>query len=376
LDVNKERLKEEFLTLVNISSESRNEKGVADYLVSAFKGIADEIIFDSSKGKTTSNSNNIIVKVKGTNEGVPSILLCSHLDTVVPGNNINPVDDGEIIRSDGATILGADCKSGIAIIIEVIRSLKERNVDHGGIEILFTVCEEIGLLGSKNLDYSLIESNFCYALDTIGTASIVNKAPSADKIKFKIYGKEAHAGVEPEKGISAIKIAARAIDMMKLGRIDPETTANIGVVRGGIASNIVPKFVCLEGEARSHDPEKLKAQTDSMLEAVSKAVGEYKSGNDDKLPYFEEEITLEYERFEVPEDNYLITRCRDAAKALGKELKVMAGGGGSDANIFNAHGITSVIFSTGMADVHSVNEHININDMCLNASLLFNVIRS
>jgi tripeptide aminopeptidase len=292
--INKTRLENELINLIRISSESRNEKEVAEYIADAFKDISDEIIYDTSKEKTKSNTNNLIIKIKGANKNAPSILLCSHLDTVVPGNNIKPIKDGDVIRSDGTTILGSDCKSGIAIIIEVIRSLKEHNVSHGDIELLFTVCEEIGLLGSKNLDYSLIESKMCYVLDTCGVMSIINKAPSADRIKFEIYGKEAHAGLEPEKGINAIKIAARAVELMELGRIDFETTANIGKISGGIATNIVPNHVTLEGEARSHDPLKLKRQTDDMREAIAQAVSEYKKSGDNedagKPPYFKQEI--------------------------------------------------------------------------------------
>ena len=378
MDINKTRLEDELINLIKISSESRNEKDVADYIADAFKGIADEMIYDTSKEKTKSDTNNLIIKIKGTNKTAPSILLCSHLDTVVPGKNISPIKDGDLIKSDGATILGSDCKSGIAIIIEAIRSLKEHNVDHGDIEVLFTVCEEIGLLGSKNLDYSLFESKMCYVLDTCGVMSTINKAPSANKIKFTIYGREAHAGLEPEKGISAIKIAARAVELMELGRIDFETTANIGKIQGGCATNIVPNYVMLEGEARSHDTEKLKRQTDGMHEAIARAVSEYKISEDDEsaegLPYFEEDISLEYERFDVDEGEYLIELCKKAAKEMGKDLKVIAAGGGSDANIFNANGITSVIVSTGMNKVHTVNECIDINDMHQNASFLLNTL--
>jgi tripeptide aminopeptidase len=375
VDINKERLKKEFLALVKISSESKNEKDVAEYIKKAFDGLADEILFDTSKEKTKSNTDNLIVKVRGTNKGTPSLLLCAHLDTVVPGKDIKPIEEGGVIKADGSTILGADCKSGIAIILEVIRSLKEHGADHGDIEVLFTVCEEVGLLGSKNLDYSLIESKLCYAIDTVGAVSVINKAPSSNSIKFTIYGKEAHAGVEPEKGISAIKVAARAIELMELGRIDFETTANIGVITGGHATNIVPNMVVLEGEARSHDPEKLKAQTESMQEAVKKAVAEYTDKSfDDELPYYEEEISLEYERFSVSEESPLIKKCSEAAKELGKELRVIAAGGGSDANIFNAHGIESVIFASGMKNPHTVNESIDLNDLYLNTSLLLNTV--
>jgi len=373
LNINRTRLKEEFLRLVKISSESKNEKGVVDYLIDLFSDIADEVILDGSKEKTGSNTDNLIIKIRGTRD-IPPLLLCSHVDTVVPGNNITPIEEGDIIRTDGNTILGADCKSGVAMIIECVRSLKEHNADHGDIELLFTVCEEIGLLGAKSLDYSLIESRQCFAVDTVGVVRIINRAPSSDKIKFTIFGKEAHAGVEPEKGISAIKIAARAIELMTLGRIDHETTANIGTIQGGDATNIVPKMVVLKGEARSHDSDKLRAQTNSMRDAVKSAVAEYRVDNADDLPRYEEDVTLEYESFTVPEDDELITRCKRAAESMDEELTVIAAGGGSDANIFNAHGIKSVIFATGMDRVHTVNEQINMDDLYKNATLLFNVL--
>lgn len=372
--VDKARLKEEFLNLVRISSESLAEKDLADYLAGVFHDLADEIIYDNSQVKTGSNTSNMIIKVRGKRKA-PPLLLCAHLDTVIPGKNVKPIVDGDVIRSDGTTILGSDCKSGIAIIIETIKSLKEQNVEHGDIEILFTVCEEIGLLGAKRLDYSLIESKFCFALDSGGVMRIINKAPSSNKIRFKIFGVGAHAGLEPENGISAIQVASRAVDLMKLGRIDFETTANIGTVHGGSATNIIPNLVVLDGEARSHDPEKLKMQTELMRKAVMKAVSDYKRDGGSDLPRFEEEILLEYERFAISEDDGMLMLCKDAAQMMGDELKIVAAGGGSDANIFNKHGINSVILSTGMTDVHTVKESANINDMYKNACLLINIIR-
>ncbi len=374
LTVNKNRLKSEFLNLVKISSESKNEKRIAEYIADIFRDLADEIIVDDSSDKTKSNTNNLIIKIAGNNPRAKKILLCSHLDTVVPGNNVKPVVYGDTITSDGSTVLGGDCKSGIAIIIEVIRTLKEAEIPHGDIELLFTVAEEVGLLGAKHLDYSLIDAKLCYALDTSGVMTLVHKAPSANDITFKIFGKAAHAGLEPEKGVNALKIAAQAISMMQLGRIDHETTTNIGTVSGGKATNIVPDYVELRGEARSHSSEKLKAQTDSMRKAVERAVADAKSEINAELPRYEAEIELEYEHFDIDEDEQLITLAKRAATEMGKELNVLPGGGGSDANIFNEHGIKSVILSTGMDKVHTMEERIDVNDMVENANLLLNVL--
>ncbi len=210
--------------------------------------------------RSGSNTGNLIARFRGTAKD-PPLLLNAHMDTVEPGKGVIPVFKDGIFTSDGTTILGADDKSAIAILLETIRVLQENNLPYGPLELVFTICEETGLLGAKYLDYDLITATYGYALDATDTEGIVTRAPGSDRLEFKIHGKDAHAGAAPEKGINAITLACKAIAGLEIGRIDHETTCNIGIIKGGIATNIVPNLVTVKGEIRSHNEEKLTRMT-------------------------------------------------------------------------------------------------------------------
>jgi tripeptide aminopeptidase len=266
---------EHVMDLIRIDSPSRREKEVALRLEKEMKELGAECFYDAAGDKVNGNVGNLIVKLKGNKSGVPPFFLSAHMDTVGPGEGIKPKIENGLIKSDGTTILGSDDKSGVAVIVEVLRTLKEQNMPHGDIEIAFTICEEVGLLGAKYIDISKFDSSYGIVLDSSTPSRLVLRCPSAVKMEFTVHGLEAHAGVCPENGISAIKIASEAISRMKLGRIDDITTANIGTIQGGRATNIIPNLVKAEGEARSHSEESLKAQVDHMRRCFHDAVSGY-----------------------------------------------------------------------------------------------------
>jgi tripeptide aminopeptidase len=373
--INKERLAETFRFLVEIDSVSKEEGEICLKIQKIVESMGAETFVDHAAAKTGSDTGNLIAKMPGNTYALP-LLFNAHMDTVEPGRGIRPVFKNGVFTSDGSTILGADCKSSIAIILEVLRVLQEFNLPHGPLEIVFTVCEEIGLLGAKHLDFSLLSSTFGYALDATDINGIVTRAPSANKLEFKVYGKDAHAGAAPEKGINAIQIAAKAIAELQLGRIDSETTCNIGVIEGGYAANIVPSLVRVKGEVRSHDQEKLAHKTDEIIIAFQKAVDLMKlEYSFQDLPRLEHSVELDFSATNILETDPMVTLAKQAASNLGRNLKTKMTGGGADANIFFSKGIMTGVLGTGMNDMHSLRESILLDDMVKSAELVLEIIQ-
>jgi tripeptide aminopeptidase len=372
--INRDRLADTFRQLVLIDSPSREEGAVADWIKGTLKEeIGAEVIEDQSLGQTGSENGNIIARIPGTEKVVP-LFFNAHLDTVEPGRGIKIILKDGIFHSDGSTVLGADDKAAVAILIEVARLLKEHRVSHGPIEFLFTVCEEIGLLGAKSLDPALLEARAGYALDSSDPEVLINQAPCAIRFKVRIVGKAAHAGLHPELGINAIQVAARALAEVPLGRIDEYTTANVGLIHGGKATNIVPEEVELEGEIRSHNPQKLREVQDRVLGTFHRIALDFRPVGNPGLPLVKTEVIDDYPLMSVSEEHPLITTAEKAAKGLGRKLRLDMTGGGSDANIFNAKGIATVIMGIGMQDVHTTSEHISLDDMTATAELVLEII--
>ncbi|MBE0595932.1 MAG: M20/M25/M40 family metallo-hydrolase [Desulfuromonadales bacterium] len=373
--INKDRLTAEFARLAAIASPSGREGEICRYLAERFRRLGASIEIDESGQATGSQSGNLLARLPGA--GGEALMLSAHMDTVEPADGVRPVLRDGVFTSAGDTVLGADDKAGIAEIIEALEVVRELGLPHPPLEIVITVCEEVGLLGAKHLDLRRLTARRGLALDTSGTDLLIHQAPCANKLRFEITGREAHAGIAPEKGISAIEVAARGIAAMRLGRIDDETTANIGTIQGGLATNIVAKRVIVEGEARSHDPAKLARQTAHMIECLQQAARQ--SGREIDGRRLEPEVRVEalsdYPRMAVPRDAPIIRLVQSAAQKLGRRLEVRAAGGGSDANIFNGHGIETVIIGTGMTQVHSVEESVAVDDMVQVAELLVEIIR-
>ncbi len=376
--LNLKRMKAHFLEIVQIDSLSKKERAVALVLQKQLEEIGARVTYDDAGEAIGGEIGNMIARLPATVPERPPLLLSAHMDTVVPGEGIKPICDGDIIRSDGTTILGGDDKSGIAIIMEVLRTLTENKIPHGEIEVVLTVCEEYGLVGVKHLDISQLNSKSGIVLDCDHAEFLFTRAPASDRLEFTVHGIAAHAGVCPEEGISAIQIAADAISRMPLGRIDSETTANIGVIEGGAAVNIVPKTVFVKAESRSRNREKLTAQTERMRACFQEALqkfsteikGERVSGR------VEENIWRDYNAINVPESAPIVCAVLQAAKKCGYNVKTNATGGGCDANILNEKGITVPNLGTGMHQIHTVREWVSLSEMSQTAHVVFEVLKT
>jgi tripeptide aminopeptidase len=336
-----------------------------------------EVEIDDAGEKVGGNSGNVIARFKGTIPGAEPIMMSAHMDTVVPGEGVKPIIEGDIIRTDGTTVLGGDDKSGCAVILETIRCLQEQNIPHTDIEAVFSICEEVGLLGAKNVDVSKLRAKYGLVFDSDDPGFLFTKGPSANHLEFKIYGLESHAGVAPEQGISAIKIAAEAIADMKLFRIDEETTANIGVIEGGKATNIITNYVYLKGEARSLDEGKLKAQCDHMVKRFEDAAAKYEVTVEGRTTKgrVESVVEPEYYAMDVPDDSRVVKLVLQAASRIGLKVETQASGGGCDANIFNRRGIECANLGTGMRAIHTVNEWLDVKDMYASAEMTLEIMK-
>jgi len=373
--VNAERLAETFRSLAATGSVSRREAALAGDLRRKLEALGAEVFIDDTAPKTGSDTGNLIARLKGTC-AVPALLLNAHMDTVQPGEGVSVQFVDGVFTSDGRTILGADDKSAIAVILETLFVLKERGLAHGLLEIVLTVCEETGLAGAKNLDFTQFESPFGYTLDGSDTEGVIVQAPSAKRFEISVIGKDAHAGAHPEKGINAIHLAAKAMAGLTLGRIDQETTCNIGWIEGGLATNIIPPLVTLRGEARSHDEDKLRQVTANIVNTFERVIAAGRGGEPQNgLPKVETRVERSYSRTRIPEDHLLVDLARRAADRLGRGMRTKISGGGSDANIFFEKGIPLGILGTGMREVHSVREHVRLEDMVRAAELLLKIIQ-
>ncbi|MGL5152512.1 MAG: M20/M25/M40 family metallo-hydrolase [Clostridium sp.] len=367
--INEERVVKRFIEYVKIDSESYDEKAFGERLVKDFSSLGIEAKVDDSGKKFGSNFGNIIVKINGDLNKEPILFSC-HMDTVKPGKGVNPIIKDGIIYSDGTTILGGDDKGGIAAIIEALTSIKEEKISHGPIEIVFTIAEEVGMFGAKELDYKNIKSKIGYVFDTSGDpGSITIKGPAQDKIIVEIIGKPAHAGVCPEDGISAIQIASDAISKMKLLRVDENTTANIGTISGGVATNVVCPQVKIEAEARSTVIESLDIQTKHMVDTFKEVCEAY--GGEIKV-----DVSRLYGEFVVDEGHEVVERAKKVFRKMGITPSTTQTGGGSDTNIFNGHGIKVVNLASGETKPHTKEESIKICDLVTIAQVVKKLILS
>ena len=358
--VDRDRLLATFLELVAVDSPTGHEGEIATVLEARYAEL----------GCTTTKDDigNVVAVFPGTRPG--TILVSTHMDTAGTDRGIVPVigDDG-VIRTDGATILGADDKSGLAGCLELIRLLRAHpEWSYPTIEFVSTVGEELGLVGSRHLDVSRLDATHGFVLDTAGVmGSVTYWSPTSVYLTITFHGRKAHAGVEPEKGISAVQVAAEAIASMRLGRIDEETVANIGTVQGGEARNIIPDTVVLQGMARSHDQDKLDRQLTTMRRACQRAADARAASVD----FVAEEI---YQTYRIAEDARPYREAANAIRSLGLEVSPRKSGGGTDGNYFNAKGIPCVALPTGMVDEHATSEHIAIDDLVLACQVLIAIV--
>ncbi|TKH41873.1 hypothetical protein C1I60_21420 [Paenibacillus terrae] len=367
----KDRILQEFMELVQVDSETKHEQEISRVLKEKFNALGLEVTEDDSRERTGHGSGNLIVtwKAEGA-EQAPKLFFTCHMDTVTPGQGIKPQlgEDGWI-RSDGSTILGADDKAGIAALFEAIRVVREQKIPHGQIQFVITAGEESGLFGARAMKPELLDADFGYALDSNGeVGSICVAAPTQARIEMKITGKSAHAGVNPEDGISAIQVASKAISKMKLGRIDKETTANIGSFEGGGATNVVCDFVLIRAEARSIVQEKVNHQIQHMREALETTAREFGAQGE-----FRSEVI--YPAFSFTEHDEIVQVAQRAIQGLGLATPIFHSGGGSDANVFNGLGIPTVNLAVGYQNIHTTQEKIKADDLVKVAEVVVALIQ-
>ena len=345
--VNMDRFVKTFCELVKISSESYNEKEFVGYLEGYFGKM------DGVKTKKDSYGN-LIVKIPAKNSSSKTVVGFScHADTVKPGVGINPVVDREegIIKSDGKTILGADDKAGIAAVIETVLCAEK----HPPLEFIISICEEPGLFGSTNMDYSLVDAKIAYLLDGEEVDKIIVGGPSTVNLTASYKGIPAHAGMAPEKGISSILAASKAISKLRLGYLDEETTANIGVIQGGEVRNGVPEHTKVQAECRSLNHEKVIKLADEM-EAI------FKQGAKEVGAEVTVEKTLIYKAYLLSESSDIVKGLKKAFKKNGVETETLVIRGGTDAANHNAHGISTAVLGMGAREIHSCKEYLILKE--------------
>ena len=365
--INEQRLVDYLLDIIRINSESGDELAMSQRLEADLKAIPGVTVRTETVADYDTNGYNIIAEFPGTVPG-DTILLSSHQDTVKPGLDIRPVIEGRTIKSGGDTILAADDKAGIAEIMEVLRVLAEDRIPHRSLEIVFSAGEEVGLCGAKSLDTSRLKAKVGFVLDIAGNAGrVIHTQPGSYHIAADIYGRKAHAGNCPEKGISAIMAAAEASTNMHLLRIDEETTANIGTFKAEYASNIVAEHVHLLGEIRSRSAEKLEAEVQHMEKCLQDACDKVGA----RLEFSKK---LMFGGYKLPADCTAVEMYRKAAAKHGVELTCEGAGGCSDSNVYNARGIQCIVVATGDADNHTAHETCNIDTMNKCAAILLDLV--
>lgn len=370
--VQEKRLVEQFIDLVTVDSESGHEGEISKVLKKRLTELGLTVTEDEAAKVTGHEANNLFAILEATDDAKnqPTILFTCHMDTVTPGVGIKPqIDADGYIRSDGTTILGSDDKAGIAALFEAIEAIKASGESHAKVQVVITVGEESGLLGARAIDPERLVASYGYALDSNGDiGDIAVAAPTQSHIEIEFYGKSAHAGVSPEKGISAIQVAAKAISEMSLGRIDEETTANIGRFEGGGPTNIVCDYVKLIAEARSIKQDKLDAQVESMKQAVEKTAKKYGA-----TAKFNSNIV--YPAYCHDADSPVVQLASAAIEAMGATPRTFHSGGGSDANVFNGLGVPTVNLAVGYEHIHTTNEQIKVEYLVQTAQLVVEILK-
>jgi tripeptide aminopeptidase len=359
--ITRDRLVQTFLDLVAIDSPSGEEEAIAAELVARLQALGADAAPD--------DHGNVIGHLDG--EGEP-LMLNAHMDTVEPGRGITPVFDGDdIIRSDGTTILGADDKAGIACILEVLQSLRDDGASHRPLDIVFTRGEEIGLVGARHLDYDRVRAKVAIVVDSGGPPSVIQgKAPYHYTYEVEVHGRAAHAGVEPEKGVPAIHIGAEVILGLPQGRLDHETTANVGRAHGGQVVNAVPDYFLIEGEMRSMEFEKVDALVDRSRAHLDDIRGRHPEAK------IEASFELGYPGYELRDDDPAAQLLFGVLRGMGMEPNPIPVGGGTDGNVFRGQGIASIVIGRGGYNQHTKEEYLVIPEMLECARVLEQAVRA
>lgn len=355
--INKERLIQDFIELVSLPCPSKDEKQEAELISQKMKALGVQTKVDDANKETGGTVGNLWGFLPGNVAGAPSVLFEAHMDSVAPTTGTKVVRKDGVLYSDGTTTLGGDDKVGIAAVLEALRVIKENNLPHGDIQVLCAISEEVGSLGVRYLDKSWIKSDYGFCLDCGGHAGqIFNFSPKAYKLTYTVTGKAAHAGEEPEKGINAIMLSAAALSRLKYGRLDEMTTLSVGLINGGLASNIVAEQCQFAVDMRCPDPVKL----DRLKEDTTRTIRETVTAGGAKLQV--EEFTTGPEVF-VKEEEPVCQLAAAAAKKLGYPVEYKFTGGLSDANFLCGYGLPTVNLATGMSKIHSKEEELAEQDL-------------
>ena len=347
-----------FTELAAIPSPPGSERDVADRVRGYLEGLGLEVSEDDAGAEIDANAGNLLCRLEptSTNGGIP-IFLCAHLDTVQPTGTLEPVVEDGVVRNAGGTILGADNKAAVAAMLEAARLILSENRPHAGLELLFTPKEEVGLKGAKAFDAGRLHAQVGFVYDHAAPiGEVMLGAPHARVIEVTIRGKAAHAGIAPEEGRSAIVAAARAITDFRLGRLDEETTASVGLIEGGTARNIVPDRCSFSIDVRSHDEAKLAELVKELLETITFAAAFEQCEADTTID--ESYTGYRFQRSDLP-----VQLACAALEREGFEPRLALGGGGADANVFNERGRPCVNIANGMAAIHTPDEHIAVADL-------------
>jgi tripeptide aminopeptidase len=355
------RLRATFLDLVAFNSPPGEEREVSRYCA--------ERLRECGFVCQTDGAGNVIAQKAGSVADAPRIFYSAHTDTVQPTAGLVVREVDGVFRTSGDTILGADDKAAVAEILEAMRVLDEHDIPHGDLQVILTTGEEIGLVGAKALAPEVIAGGIGFVFDASGaTGAVITEAPTHDWLEVHVTGRAAHAGFAPEKGVSALQIACRAVDRMRLGRIDPVTTANLGSMGGGTADNIVAEHAWLRIEARSRHRETLAEQVRHMRECLEEAAAHY--GGTVAI-----QQERDYEGYSRGPEDAPVRIAAEAWRRLGREPELRPTGGGSDANVFNARGVPAVVLSCGYRDAHTVDEHVALSQMVAAAEWAVEIAR-
>jgi tripeptide aminopeptidase len=345
-----------FLELAAIASPPGRERAVADRACAFLDGLGLAYDEDDAGRAIGSEIGNIYCRLPATEAGT-AIFLNAHLDTVPPTAPVEPEVRNGVVVNRQETILGADNKAAVAAMLAAIAAIVREGRPHAGIELVLTPMEEVGLRGAKQFDSGRLAAGHGYCYDHAAPiGQVVLAAPTQKSMRLVFLGRAAHSGIAAEDGRSAIQAAARAIADMRLGRIDPETTANVGLIEGGIAGNIVPPECRVSAEARSRDPERARALAQEMLDAAVHAANMYECT-------LESAIVSEYEGYRFTRTHPAVRQAAQALEAAGYEVTYIESGGGADANVFNLAGVPCVNLCNGMAEIHTASEHITVADL-------------
>lgn len=368
--VNSSRVIETFMQLVKIDSETGNERAICDELKNRLTELGLDVVEDNSAGHTGHGAGNLVANIRGSHRESPPVFFTAHMDTVSPGQSIQPsVVDGKIV-SDGTTILGSDDKAGIAAMLEAIYVLREQHATPGPAQFVITSGEESSLAGSRAFQGDLLKAEYGFALDSNGpVGDIIVAAPTQARLNAVITGKSAHAGVNPEDGVSAIQVASQAITRMSLGRIDRDTTANIGRFAGGHATNVVCDRVEVSAEARSLQKDKMEKQVNRMVLAFETAAQENATTVD-------VETEVMYPSYRFTEQDAVVRHAMKAMEAIGRKSRLLTSGGGSDANIFSGMGVPTINLGIGYEQIHTTKESIPVRELIKTAELVLALIQT